>query len=64
VIWLNVWMKATKTTDKQHPKCEGEICGSWDICNACETAISYIGCVLYDEEAENKMIDDEIEAGL
>jgi len=60
---VNLWMKATNTSDKQHPKCIGNICGTWELCDAAETGILNFGCVYYDDEAENKMIDDEIEAG-
>ena len=60
---MNLWMKATNTQDKQHPQCVGETCGSWGICNANETGIMNFGCVHYDEETENKILDDEIEAG-
>ena len=56
-------MKATNIQDKQHPQCMGKTCGSWVICDANETGIMNFGCVRYDEETENQMIDDEIEAG-
>ena len=56
-------MKATNIQDKQHPQCIGKTCGSWGICDANETGIMNFGCVNYNEETENQMIDDEIEAG-
>ena len=61
---LNIWQIATNNNEKQHPKCVGKECGTWELCNTNETEILNYGCVYYDEEAENKLIDDEIEAGI
>jgi len=61
---LNLWMKATNSPDKQHPKCIGKTCGTWGMCNANETGILNFGCIYYDDDTENQMIDDEIEAGV
>jgi hypothetical protein len=61
---MNLWMKATNTLDKQHPKCIGKNCGTWELCNACETYVLVVGCVYYNDEIMEQMIDDEIEAGV
>lgn len=61
---LNIWQKATGNLDKKHPGCIGRECGTWELCDNGETKVLIYGCIYYDEEAENQMINDEIEAGV
>lgn len=61
---LKPWQIATHNEEKQHPKCIGKECGTWELCSANDTDILIYGCVFYDEEAEEQKITDEINAGI
>jgi len=57
---LSIWQLATNNTEKLHPKCEGKVCGSYELCNN-DTKILMFGCIYYTEEIEDEMIDSEVD---
>ena len=55
---LSEWQIKTNNKDKLHPKCKGKECGSYEICEP--NRIMIFGCIHYDYESENQMIEEEL----